>query len=37
MNFGHGGRAGTVFNTIRNLRSIFLQELEEDDDNEEIS
>lgn len=36
MNFGHGGRAGTVFNTIRNLRSIFLQGLEEDDDDEEI-
>lgn len=31
MNFGHGGRAATKFNTIRNLSGIFVEETEEDD------
>ncbi|MGD9381817.1 MAG: ThiF family adenylyltransferase [Candidatus Thorarchaeota archaeon] len=32
MNFGHGGRASTQFNTIRNLSNIFVEESKEDDD-----
>jgi len=34
-NFGHGGRCATTFNTLRSLRSIFMQGIEEDDDTDE--
>jgi len=31
MNFGHGGRSATQFNTYRSLTDIFVEESEEDD------
>jgi hypothetical protein len=34
INFGHGGRSATKFNTYRNLTDIFVEESEEDDDEE---
>lgn len=32
MNFGHGGRSSTVFNTIRNLKNVFLADVPEEED-----
>ena len=31
INFGHGGRSSLKFNTIRNLKEIFLRDVEEED------
>lgn len=35
INFGHGGRSALKFNTINNLREIFLRDIEEDNEEDD--
>lgn len=35
MNFGHGGRSSTVFNTVSNLKDVFLAGIPEEEDDDD--